>query len=76
MTYQDQLTPWVIYQLQPNHEPQIVTRFRRRNDADSYLKVLKQTRPNVEFVVAFSAKTTPAQDQNEDTSSGKELVKA
>jgi hypothetical protein len=76
MTYQDQLTPWVIYQLQPNLEPQIVTRFRRRNDADSYLKVLKQTRPNVEFVVAFSAKTTPAQDQNEDTSSGKELVKA
>ncbi|MBW4417871.1 MAG: hypothetical protein KME13_01430 [Myxacorys californica WJT36-NPBG1] len=75
MTYQDQLTPWIIYQLLPNAERQVVTRFRRRNDADGYLKVLRQTRPNAEFVVAFMAKTAPAQPSNED-SPEKELIKA
>ena len=74
MTYQDQLTPWIIYQLLPNAERQIVTRFRRRNDADGYLKVLKQTRPKAQFVVAFMAKAAP-QSSNED-SPEKELVKA
>lgn len=53
MNYQEQLTPWVIYQLLPDLQRQSVIRFRRRNDADSYLKVLKQTRPKADFVVTF-----------------------
>ncbi|NDJ17310.1 hypothetical protein [Myxacorys almedinensis] len=77
MTYQDQLTPWVIYQLLPNAERQIVTRFRRRNDVDGYLKVLQQTRPNAEFVVAFIAKTATPKNPTEDTPpTKKKLVKA
>ncbi len=73
MNYQEQLTPWVVYQLLPNVERQVVTRFRRRNDADCYLKVLKQTRPNTEFVVAFDVNRTaqPKATDNETT-----LVKA
>jgi hypothetical protein len=73
MKYQEQLTPWVIYQLLPNLDRQIVTRFRRRNDADSYLKVLKQTRPNTEFVVAFDVKKTATAAE---TAPAKELVEA
>ncbi len=72
MRYQEQLTPWVVYQLSANLERQIVTRFRRRNDADCYLKVLKQTRPNTEFVVAFDAKRNAA--PAEETSAEKALV--
>ncbi|NJK53578.1 MAG: hypothetical protein HC936_13605 [Leptolyngbyaceae cyanobacterium SU_3_3] len=53
MNYQEQLTPWVVYQLLPDLQRQVVIRFRRRNDADSYLKVLKQTRPKGEFMIAF-----------------------
>jgi hypothetical protein len=55
MKYQDQLTPWVVYQLTSDLQRQIVIRFRRRNDADSYLKVLTQTRPNAKFIVAYDA---------------------
>lgn len=72
MKYQEQLTPWVVYQLLPNLDRQIVTRFRRRNDADSYLKVLKQTRPTTEFIVAFDAKKNAAAE----TAPTKELVEA
>lgn len=60
MKYQEQLTPWVVYQVMSDLQRHVVIRFRRRNDADSYLKVLKQTRPNAEFVVAFDA---PAPNQ-------------
>lgn len=55
MKYQEQLTPWVVYQVTPDMQRQVVIRFRRRNDADSYLKVLTQTRPNAQFIVAFDA---------------------
>jgi hypothetical protein len=65
MKYQEQLTPWVVYQLTSDADRHVVTRFRRRNDADSYLKVLKQTRPNSQFVVAFDATPKSAvQDQD------------
>lgn len=57
MNYQEQLTPWVVYQLLPDLQRQAVIRFRRRNDADSYLKVLKQTRPKSDFVIAFETLT-------------------
>ncbi|MEB3293662.1 MAG: hypothetical protein VKJ24_10915 [Synechococcales bacterium] len=53
MKYQAQLTPWVIYQVSENEERIPLTRFRRRNDADAYLKHLSATRPNVELLVAF-----------------------
>jgi hypothetical protein len=53
MNYQEQLTPWVVYQLLPDLQRQAVIRFRRRNDADCYVKVLKQTRPKAEFMIAF-----------------------
>ncbi|MBD1825001.1 hypothetical protein H6F51_21260 [Cyanobacteria bacterium FACHB-DQ100] len=62
MKYQEQLTPWVVYQITPDLQRQVVIRFRRRNDADSYLKVLTQTRPTAQFIVAFDAppSATPA----------------
>jgi hypothetical protein len=53
MTYQEQLNPWVIHQLLPNLTRTTVSRFRRRNEAEAYLKVLRQIRPNVQFAIAF-----------------------
>ncbi|GAP97253.1 hypothetical protein NIES2104_38000 [Leptolyngbya sp. NIES-2104] len=44
---------------------QVVIRFRRRNDADSYLKVLTQTRPSAKFIVAFDAPPVAAQSASE-----------
>jgi hypothetical protein len=31
----------------------MVMRFRRRNDAESYLKVIQQMRPKAQFTVSF-----------------------
>jgi hypothetical protein len=53
MTYQSQLTPWVIYQQSEAADRSVVQRFRRRNDADAYTKMLKGTRPGFSFVVGF-----------------------
>ncbi len=53
MNYQEQLTPWAVYQTLPDLQRQLVIRFRRRTDADCYIKVLKKTRPTTEFVLAF-----------------------
>lgn len=61
MKYQEQLTPWVVYQLTSDLQRQVVIRFRRRNDADSYLKVLTQTRPNAQFIVAYDIPPVAAQ---------------
>lgn len=53
MTYQQKLNPWVIHKLLPNLQQLAVNRFRRRNDAEAYLKVLKQMQPNAKFALAF-----------------------
>lgn len=61
MNYQEQLKPWVVYQITSDLQRQVVIRFRRRNDADSYLKVLTQTRANAQFIVAFDSPSAAAQ---------------
>jgi hypothetical protein len=53
MNYQHKLTPWVIHKLLPDLNQLTVSRFRRRNDAEAYLKVLKQMQPNARFAIAF-----------------------
>jgi hypothetical protein len=53
MNYQDQLNPWVIHQLLPNLNSSTVARFRRRTEAEAYLKVIKQMRPQVQFAISF-----------------------
>jgi hypothetical protein len=53
MNYQDQLNPWVIHQLLPNLTQNTIARFRRRTEAEAYVKVMQQMRPNIQFVIAF-----------------------
>jgi hypothetical protein len=53
MSYQEKLNPWVISKLLPNMSQLTVNRFRRRNDADAYLKVLKQMHPHAKFAITF-----------------------
>ncbi|MGJ3250005.1 MAG: hypothetical protein ACFE0J_02570 [Elainellaceae cyanobacterium] len=66
MNYQEQLNPWVVHQLLPNLTQQTLARFRRRNEADAYLRVMKQMRPHLRFTVAFevqpsSGRNVPAE---------------
>jgi uncharacterized protein (UPF0371 family) len=55
MNYQEQLTPWVVYQMLADSQRQFAMRFRRRNDADAYVKLMKKTQPQIEFMIAFEA---------------------
>ncbi|MFM7450310.1 MAG: hypothetical protein ACKO24_17145 [Leptolyngbyaceae cyanobacterium] len=53
MTYQQRLNPWVINRLLPNLHQTTVSRFRRRNEAESYLRMLQQTQPQSRFAIVF-----------------------
>lgn len=52
MSYQDQLSPWVIYRAYKAHQIP-VARFRRRSDAQEYLKAIRRLLPYTEFTIGF-----------------------
>lgn len=53
MTYFEKLHPWTIIRPLPNLQRHTVARFRRRNDAEAHLQVLKRLMPNVPFEIVF-----------------------
>ena len=55
MSYQDLLHPWVIYRLLADCKHQSIARFRRRNEAEAYLKVLQRLLPAAQFAIVFEA---------------------
>lgn len=55
MQYQAQLTPWIVYLVESETLRNPVNRFRRRNDADAYIKVLRNTKPDSNFMVEFDS---------------------
>jgi hypothetical protein len=55
MKYQEQLNPWVIHQLLPDLTQSVVIRFRRRSEAEAYLRVIRQLRPKSKFAIAFES---------------------
>ncbi len=52
-TYRNQLAPWCIIRPLPNMQRRIVARFRRRNDAECHLQVLRRLMPTVSFEIVF-----------------------
>jgi hypothetical protein len=63
MTYQEQLSPWVVHQLLPNLKQQTLARFRRRNEADAYLRAMKQMRPQSRYEVSFEINQPSVSEQ-------------
>lgn len=53
MSYQEQLSPWVVHKLMPNLQQAAVARFRHRNDAEAYLKLISQMMPHMRFAITF-----------------------
>ena len=53
MSYQQQLSPWVVNKLLPNLKQMTITRFRRRPDAEAYLKMLQSSQPECQFAIIF-----------------------
>ena len=56
LSYQEQLNPWVVKKLLPNLNHASVARFRHRNDAEAYLKIVRRTLPHFKFAIAFDVK--------------------
>ncbi len=55
MPYRDQLYPWCIIRLLPNARTIVVNRFRRRNDAEAQMKVLRRLKPDAKYQIMFDA---------------------
>ncbi|MGG6298296.1 hypothetical protein ACQ4M4_28355 [Leptolyngbya sp. AN02str] len=53
MSYQHQLSPWVIHQLLPNLTRITIARFRNRAEAEGYMRVMGQLKPLARFAIAF-----------------------
>jgi hypothetical protein len=66
MTYHDRLHPWCIARLQFNMQHRIVVRFRRRNDAEAHLKVLRYMNPGVTYAIIFDVTLDSAEPKMDD----------
>jgi hypothetical protein len=55
MLYRDQLRPWCIIRLLPNARSIIIKRFRRRNDAEAHMKLLRRMEPDASYQIMFDA---------------------
>lgn len=53
MTYLDQLYPWCIIKPLPNLQRCIVARFRRRNEAEAHLQVIRRLLPHITYMIIF-----------------------
>lgn len=53
MTYKERLSPWCVIRQLSQSQRFVVSRFRRRNDAEEHLRVLQQKTPDAEFSVIF-----------------------
>lgn len=47
--------PWCIIQQLPNIQRLVVARFRRRNNADAYLQILRRLLPAASHVIIFDS---------------------
>jgi hypothetical protein len=65
MTYKTQLFPWCIIRPQPNMKQTIVARFRRRNDAEVHLQILRQLLPTAPHIIIFDI-TPDTPDENSE----------
>ncbi len=53
MTHFDQLHPWCIVRSLPNMRSQLIIRFRRRNDAEAHLRILRANNPSASYEIVF-----------------------
>jgi hypothetical protein len=52
-SYRDRLLPWCIIRHLPNMQRMVVSRHRRRNEAEAHVKILRQLTPNATYVIVF-----------------------
>lgn len=65
MSYQEKLSPWVVYRQLANLQQIEIARFRRRNDVEEYLKVVRRMVPQAEFEIVYEVDSTIVEVQFE-----------
>lgn len=51
--YSVQLHPWCVIRFLPNLQRSVIQRFRKRSEAEEYLKVLKRLLPEASHQIVF-----------------------
>jgi hypothetical protein len=64
MTYLNQLFPWCIIKPLPNLQRCTVARFRRRNEAEAHLQVIRRLLPHITYTIVFDP--MPEQDESNE----------
>ncbi|NJR66703.1 MAG: hypothetical protein HC772_17540 [Leptolyngbyaceae cyanobacterium CRU_2_3] len=64
MIYRDSLSPWCVIQHLPQFQHAIIARFRKRNDAEEYIKVMRRMNPAMTYEIVFDPPIAPAEDSN------------
>ena len=59
MIYRDSLSPWCVIQHLPKLQYAIIARFRKRNDAEDYVKVLRRMNPAIVYEIVFDVAIAP-----------------
>ena len=62
MIYRDSLSPWCVVQQLPKLQHAIVARFRNRNDAEEYIKVIRRINPTGTYEIMFDPPIAPIEN--------------
>ena len=62
MIYKNQLQPWCIIRPLPNLQRVVVARFRRCNDAEAYLQVLRRLVSGVAYQIVFDVESDDTEE--------------
>lgn len=71
--YHDRLHPWLIIRQLPRMQRSTVCRFRKRNEAEEYLKVLQRLSPDAVYQIIFDPPDQPLPES--PNSGGTKLLK-
>jgi hypothetical protein len=64
MSYLDQLYPWCLIKPLPNLQRCVIARFRRRNEAEAHLQVIRRLLPHIPYTIVFD----PMSEREDDVS--------
>jgi hypothetical protein len=62
MIYRDSLSPWCVIQHLPKLQYALIARFRKRNDAEDYVKVLRRMNLAIVYEIVFDGAIAPAEE--------------
>jgi hypothetical protein len=63
-SYRNALYPWCVIRQLPRMQRVVVGRFRRRNEAEEFLSVLRRSNPDCTYYIVFDPPDCPQNDRS------------